>query len=50
MQLNQDIFQQKMDECLDGLLGCCVIEDGNLNYGPFQEEHDMKLKTLLDIC
>ncbi|XP_060606617.1 uncharacterized protein K02A2.6-like [Ruditapes philippinarum] len=50
LKCSQDLFQQKMDECLEGLLGCSVIVDDILVYGSTREEHDMNLRNLLDRC
>ena len=47
---SQDSFQQKMDECLEGLTGCAVIVDDLLVYGDTIEEHDSNLKRVLDRC
>ncbi|XP_060554235.1 uncharacterized protein K02A2.6-like [Ruditapes philippinarum] len=50
LKCSQDLFQQKMDECLEGLLGCCVIVDDILVNGSTREEHDINLRNLLDRC
>lgn len=50
LKCSQDLFQQKMDECLEGLHGCCVIVDDILVYGSSREEHDINLRNLLDRC
>jgi len=48
LKCSQDLFQQKIDECLEGISFCAVIVDDV--YGQTKHEHDSNLRTLLDRC
>jgi len=50
LKCSQDLFQQKIDECLEGIAGCAIIVDDLLVYGQTKHEHDSNLRTLLDRC
>jgi len=48
LKCSQDLFQQKKEECLEGISGCAIIVDDLLVYGQTIHEHDSNLRTLLD--
>uniref|UniRef100_A0A8C9SGK0 Gypsy retrotransposon integrase-like protein 1 n=1 Tax=Scleropages formosus TaxID=113540 RepID=A0A8C9SGK0_SCLFO len=48
LSISQDIFQQRMDEILEGLEGCVGIADDICVFGKTEEEHDKHLLSLLE--
>ncbi|KAK2703675.1 hypothetical protein QYM36_017971 [Artemia franciscana] len=44
----QDKFQRCIEEAFDGLEGVAIIIDNILVYGSNQEEHDRRLKTVME--
>ncbi|KAK2704614.1 hypothetical protein QYM36_016868 [Artemia franciscana] len=44
----QDEFQRHMEEAFEGLGGVTIIIDDILVYGSNQEEHDRKLKAVME--
>ena len=47
LKSNQDEFQRKIDECLEGLPGVVAIVDDILVYGRTREEHDQNLCNVI---
>ena len=47
---SQDLFQQKMDVCLEGLPGVKTIVDDIVVFGKDRTEHDRNLDTLMTRC
>jgi hypothetical protein len=45
-----DIFQAKIDELTDGLEGCIGIADDLVVYSNTMEEHETRLKALMEKC
>lgn len=48
LNISQDIFQQRMDEMLEGLSGCASIADDICVFGKDEEEHDRNLLALME--
>jgi hypothetical protein len=48
LNISQDIFQQRMDEILEGLSGCASITDDICVFGKDEEEHDKNLLALME--
>ena len=48
--ITQDIFQQRMDEILESLEGCVGIADNTCVFGATEEEHDERLKALMEVA
>ncbi|XP_045182664.2 uncharacterized protein K02A2.6-like [Mercenaria mercenaria] len=47
---SQDMFQQKMDECLEGLQGIKTIVDDIVVFGKDRAEHDRNFDRLMTRC
>ncbi|XP_062576025.1 uncharacterized protein K02A2.6-like [Saccostrea cucullata] len=47
---SQDIFQQKIDQCFEGMSGVAAIVDDILVYGRTPQEHNDNLIKVLDKC
>ncbi|XP_021368026.1 uncharacterized protein K02A2.6-like, partial [Mizuhopecten yessoensis] len=47
LKSSQDEFQQKMDECYEGLEGAVALVDNVLVYGKTRSEHDKNLREAL---
>ncbi|XP_021361397.1 uncharacterized protein K02A2.6-like [Mizuhopecten yessoensis] len=47
LKSSQDEFQQKMDECYEGLEGAVALVDDVLVYGKTRSEHDKNLREAL---
>ncbi|MCG7876694.1 MAG: RNase H-like domain-containing protein [Candidatus Thiodiazotropha endolucinida] len=48
LRCSQDQFQCKVDECFEGLLGVAAIVDDILVYGRTREEHDQRLRKVME--
>jgi hypothetical protein len=48
LNISQDIFQQRIDEILEGLEGCIGIADDICVFGRTEEEHDRRLVALME--
>ena len=48
LNISQDIFQQRMDEILEGLSGCASIADDICVFGKNEAEHDKNLVALME--
>ena len=44
----QDAFQTKMDQILEGLVGVVSIADDIIVHGVTEEQHDKKMRSLVD--
>ena len=47
---SQDLFQQKMDECLEGLQGVRTICDDIVVFGKDRDSHQQNLDNLMTRC
>ena len=50
LKVSSEIFQRKLNECVEGLKGVLCIADDILVYGNSEDEHDLNLKSLLSRC
>jgi hypothetical protein len=48
LNISQDVFQQRMDEILEGLEGCICIADDICIVGSTEEEHDQRVIKLME--
>ena len=48
--VSSEIFQKRLDQALEGLQGVIGVSDDIIVHGQTEEEHDLNLKNLLDLC
>ena len=50
LKMSQDVFQCKIDQLLEGCVGCTGIADDIVVYGGDEEEHDRNLHRFIKRC